>query len=230
MHLFQFILRFEDDGSHSELDEEIILPRNARIIRAVMGVMNKVISDEISITADENSCSVDLKSVDADKTEQLNKNGNGIENKMQTAEIPKKIETNVKKQESALETLARDLEASGKYKVMQNDAKETDMIAFKVFTPNFEKSEYVIGLLETIIGKNTPEQQDYDLGLLIMGNQKKNPIFRKTKVIIGIFFVSILTAGSKHIEHLSGQITRDNDYIRLQINRMDIFDAKILTL
>lgn len=130
--------------------------------------INKVISDEISINAaDEKISSVDSTPVDTHETKHLNGNGheNEIESRMKTSEIFEKTET----KESALEILARDLEASGMYKVMQNDAKEMDMIAFKVFTPNFEKSEYVIALIESIIGKNTPEQQDYDLTLLIMG-------------------------------------------------------------
>lgn len=89
------------------------------------------------------------------------------------SETENKLETSMEKQEPALETLAKNLEQMGKFKVMQNDIKETDMIAFKIFTPNFEKSEYVIGLIESIIGKNTPEQQDYDLALLIMGKHMK---------------------------------------------------------
>lgn len=79
------------------------------------------------------------------------------------------IDMSVEKPKSALENLAEDLETIGKYKDMNNDVKETDMIAFKVFTPNFEKSDYVIGLVESIIGKERPDQQDYDLSLSIMG-------------------------------------------------------------
>lgn len=79
------------------------------------------------------------------------------------------IDMSVEKPKSALENLAMDLETTGKYKDMNNDAKETDMIAFKVFTPSFEKSDYVIGLVESIIGKERPDQQDYDLALSIMG-------------------------------------------------------------
>ena len=73
--------------------------------------------------------------------------------------------------ESALEQLAKNLEATGKYRDMQNDVKEMDMIAFKVFTPSFEMSDYVIGLVESVIGKTTPEQQDFDLMLQIMGKR-----------------------------------------------------------
>lgn len=90
-------------------------------------------------------------------------------NPLEGVETENKMETSMEKQETALETLAKNLEQMGKFKVMENDVKETDMIAFKVFTPNFEMSEYVIGLVEAIIGKSTPEQQDYDLKLLIMG-------------------------------------------------------------
>lgn len=132
--------------------------------------MNKVIPDEISINAAEKKeCSVDLTHIDISEPNQLNANGNDIESKMESAEMLEKSESKVEKQEPALEKLAKELEASGMYKVMQNDVKEADMIAFKVFTPNFEKSAYVIGLIESIIGKNTSEQQDYDFTLLIMG-------------------------------------------------------------
>lgn len=82
------------------------------------------------------------------------------------------METSVDRQETALENLAKNLETIGKYKDMQNDVKEMDMIAFKVFTPDFVKSNYVIGLVEAVIGKNAPEQQDYDLTLLIMGKSE----------------------------------------------------------
>lgn len=71
--------------------------------------------------------------------------------------------------ESALEQLANQPEAISKYNDMANDAKEMDMIAFKVFTPNFEQSNYVIALVEEIIGRTTADQQDYDLVLQIMG-------------------------------------------------------------
>lgn len=74
--------------------------------------------------------------------------------------------------ESALEILAKNVDEIGKYKDMNNDAKEMEMIAFKVFTPSFEKSDYVIGLVESIIGKSTPDQKDYDLVLQIMGKNQ----------------------------------------------------------
>lgn len=71
--------------------------------------------------------------------------------------------------ESALEQLANQPETISKYNDMTNDVKEMDMIAFKVFTPSFEQSNYVIGLVEEIIGRTTADQQDYDLVLQIMG-------------------------------------------------------------
>lgn len=71
--------------------------------------------------------------------------------------------------ESALQQLANQPEAISKYNDMTNDVKVMDMIAFKVFTPNFEQSSYVIGLVEEIIGRTTTEQQDYDLVIQIMG-------------------------------------------------------------
>lgn len=73
--------------------------------------------------------------------------------------------------ESALEQLANQPEAISKYTDMTNDVKEMDMIAFKVFTPNFEQSDYVIGLVEAIVGRTSPNQQDYDLVLQIMGTK-----------------------------------------------------------
>lgn len=76
-------------------------------------------------------------------------------------------------QESALEKLAKNLETTGKYKELLNDVNEMDMIAFKVFTPSFEMSDYIIGLVESVIGKTAPEQQDFDLMLQIMGKRKK---------------------------------------------------------
>lgn len=71
--------------------------------------------------------------------------------------------------ESALEQLANNPEAISKYSDMPNDVKEMDMIAFKVFTPNFEQSNYIIGLVEAIVGRTTADQQEYDLVLQIMG-------------------------------------------------------------
>lgn len=75
----------------------------------------------------------------------------------------------IKAPESALEQLAKQPEVIANFKDMTSDVKEMDMIAFKVFTPNFEQSDYIIGLVETIIGRNTSDQQDYDLVLQIMG-------------------------------------------------------------
>lgn len=74
--------------------------------------------------------------------------------------------------ESALEQLANQPEAISKYNDMTNDVKEMDMIAFKVFTPNFEQSNYIIGLVEEIVGRTTTDQQDYDLVLQIMGKSR----------------------------------------------------------
>lgn len=43
-----------------------------------------------------------------------------------------------------------------------------------------------------------------------------------------MFFFS---AGKAHIEHLHDKATgSDDDSLRIQINRMDIYDAKIVTL
>lgn len=38
------------------------------------------------------------------------------------------------------------------------------------------------------------------------------------------------SAGKNHIEHLTDTTPDENESVRLQINRMDIYDAKILTL
>lgn len=84
--------------------------------------------------------------------------------------------------ESALEQLAKNLEATGKYRDMQNDANEMDMVAFKVFTPNFEMSDYVIGLVESIIGKTAAEQQDFDLTLQIMGKRMMTKHLNRLKM------------------------------------------------
>lgn len=72
--------------------------------------------------------------------------------------------------ESALENLAKNLEATGKYRELQIDVNVNDMIAFKVMTADFQISGYVIGLIEELIG-NTSDPS-YDLTLLIMGKCK----------------------------------------------------------
>lgn len=69
--------------------------------------------------------------------------------------------------ESALENLAKNLEAIGKYKELQKDVKLNDMIAFKVMTADFQISDYVIGLVEELHGDTS--NLSYDLTLLIMG-------------------------------------------------------------
>lgn len=106
--------------------------------------------------------------------------------------------------ESALEQLAKNLETAGKYKELIEEAKPNDIIAFKVFTPNFEKSDYIIGLVESINTRNNPN--DYDLILSIM-------------------------AGSVHIKHLTDSDENNaNQTIQIGINRMDLFDAKVIEL
>lgn len=73
----------------------------------------------------------------------------------------------VKPQTSALEDLAQNLDAIGKYRDMEHDVKVNDMIAFKVMTADFQISGYVIGLVEELLGD--PSTTSYDLTLLIMG-------------------------------------------------------------
>lgn len=67
---------------------------------------------------------------------------------------------------SALENLAKNLEKTGKYREMQSDVKVNDMIAFKVMTPDFQVSDYAIGLVEDLEGDTSAS---FDLTLLIMG-------------------------------------------------------------
>lgn len=87
------------------------------------------------------------------------------------------METSLDKEETALENLAKNLEKNGKYKDLGSEVTETDMIAFKVLTPDFVKSDYVIGLVEAIIGKTTPEREDYDLSFMIMGKNRLFALF-----------------------------------------------------
>lgn len=128
-----------------------------------------------------------------------------IENPIPAAAITNhQEEITVAEPESALEQLAKNLETVGKYKELIEEAKPNDIIAFKVFTPNFEKSGYVIGLVESINIRNDPN--DYDLILSIM-------------------------AGSVHIEHLTDSDENNaNQAIQIGINRMDLFDAKVIEL
>lgn len=182
-------IRFEDDESLSELDEEVALPKRARIIPAkVMGKFgrkdykfkvkerdfNKNCSksnigiiqihaktvqengEKSSVNDIEEAAIEEPKSMPEDKL----MNGNEVDIKSTANEIEPK---------SALEQLAQNIDEIEKYKDMNNDAKEMDMIAFKVFTPSFEMSDYVIGLVEKIIGEMSSDQQDYDLVLQIMG-------------------------------------------------------------
>lgn len=72
--------------------------------------------------------------------------------------------------ESALENLAKNLEAIGKYRELLTDVKLNDMIAFKVMTEDFQISDYAIGLVEELHGDTS--NRSYDLTLLIMGKPK----------------------------------------------------------
>lgn len=90
----------------------------------------------------------------------VNSNGIGINTNTEPASENSK---------PALESLAADLEKIATFNDLNNDVNEMDMIAFKVFTPTFEKSDFVIGLVESVIGKERDDQKDYDLSLIIMG-------------------------------------------------------------
>lgn len=74
-------------------------------------------------------------------------------------------------QGSALEQLANNLEATGKYRTMTDEVKENDMIAFKVLTPDFQQSGYIIALVEAITKQENAgtKQTDCNFTLLIMG-------------------------------------------------------------
>lgn len=157
-------------------------------------------------------------------TEIIQLNGHEVEDKGASSE----------KQQPALEHLAQNLETIGKYKDMENNVKEMDMIAFKVFTPNYEKSDYVIGLVESIIGRHSFDQNDYDLTFLIMGKINiKNTVVIYCNQRCRFYWFNFclkLTAGNSHIEHLNEATADEEERSRIQINRMDIFDAKTLTL
>lgn len=117
-------------------------------------------------------------------------------------DVPVETESN-ENEGSALENLAKNLDSTGGYKNLMGEAKANDIIAFKVFKPNFEKSDYIIGLVETINRRDNPD--DYDLILTIM-------------------------AGNAHVEHLQVFDEGDNQTSQIGINRMDMFDAKLLEL
>lgn len=90
------------------------------------------------------------------------------------AEQRDNAEQSAESNESALEKLAKNLEAIGKYRALDNDVKEFDMVAFKVFAPTFQMSNYVIGMVE---GINRMAGDDFDLTLLIMGKSSRTMQF-----------------------------------------------------
>lgn len=176
LYLYFSLNRFEEDELLSELDEEIVLPKKARIIRAnIIGKLCCLVEfsqkgTKVLLTGETKLSVEPIEEIQKDKnkengtechtsTEIIQLNGSAVEDKGASSE----------KQQPALEHLAQNLETIGKYKDMENNVKEMDMIAFKVFMPNFEKSDYVIGLVESIIGRQSSDQNDYDLTFLIMG-------------------------------------------------------------
>lgn len=186
-----FILnRFEGDESQSELDEELDLPKKARIIHA--NIIGNIIRNEgmhrellyifincihqIETTSTCAPAGQFARSEDTTMAElplATNAQIEASENNSLTngQNKPNENEEKTKKDsEPVLEQLAKNIETLDKYKDMKNVVKQMDMIAFKVFTPNFEKSDYVIGLVESIVGETTSNPQDYDLILQIMGN------------------------------------------------------------
>lgn len=177
-------------------------------------------TDVSSISVSENGSTVNAQSSEVDT---MNGKDEPIPPDSQSDAVP----------ESALEKLASQPETIDKYNDMTNDVKEMDMIAFKVFTPNFEQSGYVIGLVEEIVGRTTPQQQDYDLILQIMGKKNIYLDFFHARFQLdfnGLYFCCLFTAGHSHIEHLRDPTASDDKDIHIQINRMDIFNAKTLTL
>lgn len=70
---------------------------------------------------------------------------------------------------SALEQLAKNLDEMSNYKILLNIVNPNDIIAFKVFTPSFELSEYIIGMVESFEKTNAINEGDFELTLLIMG-------------------------------------------------------------
>lgn len=82
------------------------------------------------------------------------------------------------KKESALENLAKNLESIGKYKELtcghSDNVKQNDIIAFKVLGTDLKMTDYIIAMVEDVEKKrgDNVDQMDYDLILLIMGNDK----------------------------------------------------------
>lgn len=96
---------------------------------------------------------------------------NATEMPSEPANQPESLETPSQESTSALENLARNLEAIGKYRELQKEVKLNDMIGFKVMTADFQISNYAIGLVEELHGDTS--NLSYDLTLLIMGKTKK---------------------------------------------------------
>lgn len=70
---------------------------------------------------------------------------------------------------SALEQLAKNLDEMSNHKPLLNDVNQNDIIAFKVFMPTFELSEYIIGMVESFERNNAINEGDFEITLLIMG-------------------------------------------------------------
>lgn len=70
---------------------------------------------------------------------------------------------------SALEQLAKNLDEMGKQNPLLNEVNPNDIIAFKVFMPSFQLSEYIIGMVESFEDNHKIDERDFDITLLIMG-------------------------------------------------------------
>lgn len=57
----------------------------------------------------------------------------------------------------------------GTHQPLGSDVKATDLIAFKVFTPEFTASGYVIGMVDHVERRNSNNADDFDLSLSILG-------------------------------------------------------------
>lgn len=140
-------------------------------------------------------------------------------------------------QESALDQLAKNFETVGKYRPLDADLKVNDMIAFRVMTTDFRLSDYAIGMIEEIDGDVS--SADCNFTIQIMGNfnltEQKNFKISKMEFLISIFFlflfVRLLTGGKDNVKHLSGNDdVADSSFSRIQINKIDIYDSKIVEL
>lgn len=151
--------RFENDDSLSEPDEEIEFPKKARVIAAVTETQNGLQSkDDVKVNGNINAddCQKSASSVSAGS---VRINGSAATGESQL--------DGDQAEESALEKLAKNLEKDGKFHTLDTNVKIDDFIAFRILSPEFSLSDYVIGLIEQLHGDI--EARNYQLTLQIMG-------------------------------------------------------------